>query len=408
MKVRVWCAVGGGLLLAAAMVPGPAHAESSFTALASAMAVDVTVANDDFPLIPVLEAAGPYAGASLGSTGQGTAFASNPYPGTTVAELPATAAGLAGLPIPAYPFFVATSSDDEPSDYSQPGLELHATCRGLGAHGCRATSLAGSGPLVTQARASTVQPSPDEVVAAAWADTEDFAIPGDVTLSGTHTSATAILKEGRLTRRSELSVARLTVGGTQAFSIRDGKVLVAGTEVPVPFASLVSALKSVGVEAELVAASQSRDGVVAPVLRLRTVLPAGPAGLTKQTTVVYTLGGADASVTLGAFRGDADPGGGSHDVDPGTAGDGTSPAAVDAGSGLPPAGDAPQVPLPGVAPETVAPATGGQLAQAAPASAPAQSFDVAEIYLAIVLCGVVWFGATQALRIFGVRFRWTS
>ena len=408
MKVRVWCAVGGGLLLAGAIVPGPAHAESSFTALSSAMAVDVTVANDDFPLVTVLEAAGPYAGASLGSTGQGTAFASDPYPGTTVAELPATAAGLAGLPIPPYPFFVATTSDDEPSDYAKPGLELHATCRGLGAPGCRATSLAGSGPLVTQARASTVQPSADEVVATAWADTEDVTLPGDVTLSGTHTSATAILKDGRLTRRSELSVARLTVGGTQAFSIRDGKVLVAGTDVPVPFASLVSTLKAVGVEAELVGSSQSRDGVVAPVLRLRTVLPGGPAVLTKPTTVVYTLGGADASVTLGAFRSDPVAVGGLRDVDPGTTGHGTTTPAVDAVSGAPVTGEVSQTPLPGVAPETAAPATGGQLAQAAPVSAPAQPFDVAEIYLALVLCGVVWFGATQALRIFGVRFRWTS
>ncbi|MDP9181954.1 MAG: hypothetical protein M3P04_04155 [Actinomycetota bacterium] len=407
MKVRVWCATAGSFLLASAIAPAAAHAESSFTAISSATAVDVTVANEDLPLVQVLQAAGPSAGTSLDSTGQGTAFASDPYPGTTVAELPATVATLTGLPVPPYPFFVATTSDDEPADYTQPGLELHATCRVTRAPGCTASSLAGTTPLTTQARSLVRQPSPDEVVATAWADTEDLTLPGDVTLSGTHTSATVSLKDGVLVRRSELSVARLTVGETQAFSIQDGKVLVAGSEVPVPFATLASALGTAGVEAELIAASQSRYGVVAPVLRLRTLLPGGPAVLTKPTTVVFTFGGADASVTLGAFLADGRPGGSFPDDSRGPAKGSTPTGALAPSSSLVGADPAS---LPGVGPAgsgaepTVAP----QLAQATPASSPAQPFDVAEIYLAVVLCGVVWFGATQALRVFGVRFRWTS
>jgi hypothetical protein len=403
VKVRALSGIGGAVLVAVALGAPTAHAESSFAALSSATAVGISLANDDFPLVPVLEAAGPTAGTSLTSSGQGTAFASDPYPGTTAAELPATAAGLTGLPVPAYPLFVATTSDDEPADYENPGLALHATCSGGGAPGCRASSLAGTAPATSQARSSSVQPSPDEVIATAAADADGLVVPGGVTLSGIHTSATVVLKDGRLTRSSELDVATLTVAGTQAFSIRDGQVLVAGTEAPVPFSTLASALSSAGVEAELFAESQSRYGVVAPALRLRTVLPGGPAVLTKPTTVVFTLGGADASVTLGAFRTDDPPTGSSGTTGGVTAPGGGSVPGSDAG------GTVPQVSLPGITGATApaVPVVEAPLAQAAPVASPAQPFDVSDIYLALVLCGVVWFGATQALRIFGVRFRWT-
>ena len=400
MKPRLWCAAAAALPLALLAVP--AHAESSFAALASASAVDTTVANDDFPLVPVLEAAGPSAGTSWDSTGQGTAFAADPYPGTTVAELPGTAAGLTGLPVPAYPLFVATTADDAPADYSGPGVELHATCAGSGARGCRSASLAGSDPATTQARSSVIQPSDDEVVATAFADTADITLPGGVTLSGTHTSATVTVKNGRLSRRSELTVARLTVGDSQAFTIRNGKVVVAGSEVPVPFATLAAALHTAGVEADLISGSTSRWGVVAPVLRLSTVLPAGPAVVTHPTAVVYTVGGADASVTVGAFRINAS--GGLRHEPVTTTGTSTPSAAIGAAPAL--GGPAAASSLPGVAaPERPVAA---QLAPAAPAGAPTQLFDVSDIYLALVLCGVVWFGATQALRILGVRYRWTS
>src|SRR5687767_2154754 len=103
--------VGGALLMAGALAPGRAHAESSFSALSSATAVDVTVANGDLPLVTAVQAAGPSAGTSLDATGQGTAFAANPYPGTTAAQLPGVTAGLTGLPIPDYPLFVATTTD---------------------------------------------------------------------------------------------------------------------------------------------------------------------------------------------------------------------------------------------------------------------------------------------------------
>ena len=403
MKNRVWLGTLIAVLVGAALGTAPARAETSFSALASAMAVDVTVANDDLPLVPAVEAAGPAAGASLDSTGQGTAFAADPYPGDTVAELPATAAGLTGLPVPSYPLFVATTSDDQPADHTQPGLELHASCSSSGAS-CRASSLAGNGPVTEQVQASVAQPADDAVVASAHADAHDLDLPGGVSLTGVHTSAAVTLADGRLTRRSELTVSRIDIGGAQVFSIANGTVVIAGTGVPVPFATLASALRTAGVEAELFAASSSAHGVVAPVLRLRTVVPAGPAGLTRPTAVVYALGGADASVTPGAFR--TAPAGSAHHVDPvlrtaPSNGVGVAPLRA----GVPRSDDV--APAVAAAPVTAAPAS-AQLARPAGARVPVAPFDVTVIYLALALCGAVWFGATSAIRILGTRFPWTS
>ena len=366
------------------------------------------MANGDFPVVTALQAAGPSAGTSLDGTGQGTAFAANPYPGTTAAQLPGVAAGLTGLPIPSYPLFVATTTDDAPADYENPGVALHAKCQNSAKPGCDATSLAGSG--TTKAHASIVQVSADEVVAAAEADTSSFSLPGDVTLSGAHTAATAVLKDGKLSRRSALTVSRLSIGASQAFTLDDGKVLIAGTNIPVPFSELASALKAAGVGAEFFAASQSKDGIVAPALRLTTVLPGGPAVVSQPSQVVYTVGGADASVRLGGFRIDTAP------ITPTTDSSIAEPPAArnatGGSTGLAPVGvvSAPQGSSPVVAPGTAPAALTDPfpVVHAAPASRPTQPFDVADIYLALVLSAAVWFGATQAIRIFGVRFQWTS
>jgi hypothetical protein len=407
VKSRVWLGLGGALLTAGALAPAPANAESSFTALSSATTVDVTVSNTDFPVVTAIEAAGPSSGSSLDSTGQGTAFAADPYPGTTVAELPGVVAGLTGLPIPADPTYVATTSDDSPAEFVKPGIELQAACTSGTKPRCRASALSGSDPATTTAHASITQSSSDAVTATAQATTSDLSIPGGVTLSGVFTSATAELSNGRLRRRSDLTVSRLTVAGTPAFSLSGGKLVVAGTEAPVPFSSLVAALRSVGVEATLFAASSTKDGIVAPVLRLSTVLPGAPAVLSKPSRVVYTLGGADASVSLGTFRPTAASKGGS----PGSAGPATTTGPpVSNGASAPSLTSGAAPGASSIAPEPVVafPSAPAPLARAAGASFPSQPFDLADVYLALVLSAVVWFGATQAIRIFGVRFQWTS
>jgi hypothetical protein len=113
-------------------------------------------------------------------------------------------------------------------------------------------------------------------------------------------------------------------------------------------------------------------------------------------------------VTLGAFRTDETPVGSAPDEPRAGGGGRTTPQDV-----APPGSSFEAAPAPGsgvVPPVVGAPVGAGAppLGQAAPASDATPPFGVAEIYLAVVLCGVVWFGATQALRVFGVRFRWTS
>ena len=383
-----------------------ARAQSSFTALTSSTAVDVTVSNVDFPVMSSVEMAGPAAGASLSSSGQGSAFASDPYPGTTVAELPGTAAGLTGAPIPDYPLYVATTTGDVPASYSQPGVELRASCEAKGPH-CVGTSVAGAAATATKVESTVVQASDDKVTAGSTADLPSLEIPGGVSLTGTHSSATAVLDHGKLTRQSTLTVSKVTIAGsTQAYEISDGKVVVAGTAIPVPFSTLAGALKTAGVDAELFAASGLQHGVVAPVLRLSTSLPGAPVGLTHPSRVVVTLGGATASVGLGGY----------FPTLPVTSGNAPT-TAVAAPVAAPVSGTAPSTaaltPTTPVAPApAVDAASQPSMAPVQTAAVPKpldlQSFHLGEVYLALVLCALGWLAATQALRTLGMRLLWMS
>ncbi|MFN2539959.1 MAG: hypothetical protein ABR549_17645 [Mycobacteriales bacterium] len=406
MRTCLRLGLAASLAMLASMAPTAADAQSTFSALTSSTAVDVTVSNVDFPLMSSVQAAGPAAGATLTSTGQGTAFASNPYPGTTVAELPGTTAGLTGAPIPDYPLYVATTTGDSPASYSRPGVQLKASCTESGPR-CDGSSLAGSAPATTHAEASVVQASADKVTATATADVSSLEVPGGVTLTGTHTAATAVLDHGKLTRRSTLTVSRLTVAGsTTAYAIHDGKVVLAGSEAPVPFSALAGAMKAAGVEAELFSASGLQHGVVAPVLRLSTSLPGAPVGLTHPSQVVVTVGGAAASVGLGGYYPTLPttiPPAPGVTVAPGPPA--AAPVLSAPGPVQPASEPAPLAPaVVAAAPPPVVPA----VTVAAPEPLDLQSFHLGEVYLALVLCAAGWLAATQAVRTLGMRFLWMS
>jgi hypothetical protein len=397
---RAVLGIAGLVAVLSALGVAPAGAQSTYTAQASATAVDLLVGNPEFPLVTAVEAAGPSAGVSLSSSGQGSAFAANPDPGETAAQLPATAAGLTGLPIPAYPFYVATTTGDSPASYRQPGLALDAGCDESTA--CRASTVTGAAPVEVRARASVVQASADQVTASSAAELPSFTAPGGVTIVGAQTSARVDLRDGRLTRRASLTVSRLSAPGAPVFDIADGTVHVVGTAAPVPFSAVRDALKGAGVDAQLFGATQSPDGVVAPVLRLTTFLPGAPAGVTQRSKVVLTVGGAHAAIQLGGYwrSGSSRP-----------AAAGPVPGAPGARASAPAAAlEGPAASLDSsslASPEGVAGAA-PVLAAAAPVSPVPRSFRVAEIYLALVVGAAVWLGATQAVRLAGVRSKWMS
>ncbi|MFN2537892.1 MAG: hypothetical protein ABR549_07020 [Mycobacteriales bacterium] len=115
MRHRLCRAVCSGLLSAATataaltVLQSPARAAATFTGSAAAYGIDSTVSNPSVPLGLVVQAAGPAAQATLSSLQQSDTFASFPYPGEGVAGLPGVVGGTAGVPLPAYPFIVATS-----------------------------------------------------------------------------------------------------------------------------------------------------------------------------------------------------------------------------------------------------------------------------------------------------------
>ncbi len=115
-------------LSAAAVLPlsTASAAADSFGASASAHGFDFTYSNDSLPGVQTYELAAPSAGATLNSAGNSQSFASAPYPGDVVANLPSFAGALVPVPVPAYPLYVAALPGDDPKTVSYPGIALRA------------------------------------------------------------------------------------------------------------------------------------------------------------------------------------------------------------------------------------------------------------------------------------------
>ena len=114
-------ATGAGLALG-----GRASAEATYTGNAEAGGLRLIFTNQSIPLNISPQVQGPLASVTQNSLQQSDALAAFPYPGSDVAGLPGVTAGSTGLPLPGYPFVVATSLGDEPEKLSYPGIELHA------------------------------------------------------------------------------------------------------------------------------------------------------------------------------------------------------------------------------------------------------------------------------------------
>jgi hypothetical protein len=198
----------------------------------------------------------------------------------------------------------------------------------------------------------------------------------------------------------------------------------------IPFDVVAAALKASGVDVTYQAPVALKDGIMAPALHLHTVLPGFPVPLPSNpvvatpgpTDVTLTLGQSSATVQYQAFDTSGDTGFSLGSIGTGAVpttqtggGGGTSTATTGVtqgtGSGALPGGtqtgplDTATGPAPAVAGEpggAAAPAT-SLVAQRA-----AKTVDSADIYLVLVGAALLAFGATQAVRLLGVRKPWTS
>src|SRR5206468_750212 len=131
-STRRRAAVAGGALALVVLVgtAGPARSDTTFSGLAAADGVRVTIS--DPAVVPTgaeLGLSGPSAQALVDSLGNSQAYAALPYPGDLAVAAPGLLRGQGASGVPEYPAYAASNRQGQPSaDVTTPaGYALHAT-----------------------------------------------------------------------------------------------------------------------------------------------------------------------------------------------------------------------------------------------------------------------------------------
>ncbi|WP_344608714.1 hypothetical protein [Sporichthya brevicatena] len=430
----------------------------SFDSVASAYGVQVTATNQGIPLGLTLEGSGPTTSVRLTDVGVSSGFASFPFPGTTVAGLPGIAGALVGFPTPEYPLIAASDLGSEPQEVNFPGVSLKSTS---GAHQVDASAVVGQPAAGATSVSNVEQRSDGSVVSRARSTIDALNIGGTLTLRGVESLATveADGTTGELQRRASLSIARLSIPGTNItlpkttpesiplpnpvpglpqappvalppipvpfggqtvpatdIGFRDGNFSITlptpdGKEeaYTLPAQVVIDALKQAGLAVTFQAAEETATGITAPVLTFAYTtadIPANPSGFTGPVPITYLLGRSIANVTLSPVWA-SDSGltaGGS--AAPGTAGGHDAPLLPGTAPGPDLAGVPGAVPVAGlgsgVSPATV-PVVGDVLTLAGLTRG-----DAGLAYVALVVVALVGGGAALSLRLLRVRSLWSS
>jgi hypothetical protein len=452
---RRWrLAAGAGLVLLAAPIglagaqdAGSGSLQRTFDASAAAYGFDSTISNPSIPIGLVIQGAGPTAQTQLSSLGQANSFASFPYPGDTVAALPGTVSGLfGGLPLPEYPLIVSTRAGEGRKSANYPGIALGAQSSD---NATDASAVLGTDAIGFDSDAR-IRVTGSEVTAEATTELRGITLGNLVRVTGVESFAKAVLgSDGKVTTSSSMSIGRISVpglkitipsqtpeqiplpipipglpqlppiilppvplplGGTTIeapdIGFIDGQFAITlpflGTaKFAVPAEAVLAAFKAAGVDITFQAAQVTDTGVVAPVLSVKTVVPAPPDNqiYSGPTPVTFALGRTSASIqgpppvddsSAGVDGGSSDFGSGGVNTSfdsPALGGDVGDFGAPSIGSG--PTGTNNGSPtLPGVVP-------------AAHRSAPLKS--VADIYLVLLGVGLVGTTVSQTVRYVGVR-----
>ncbi len=373
---------------------------ASYEALASASGIIVGLANDSIPATGQIEGSGPTAQASLDTLGNSLAFASAPYPGSSVTGLTQILSSVFGAPLPAYPMYTSTDTIGESSDGGAPGLTFHAESQ---AKTAAAVATIGSGPSGGESRANVADntatgnglSSVARAVFSLAGTGEVFSIDGvsdlaraSVDANGVITTVsdlhfTRLIVPGLAIRVPETTPAKvplanpipnlpqpppaefppipLPYGGQLLYApelgFANGTFTVTlpteGTQrFAVPTEAVLAGLKAAGITATYQQATdilegKKKVGIISAGLTLSTVLPAPPEGLGYRgpTTVSYGIGRSVASIK-GLALNHAAP------ID-GATGTSAGAPAIQAGPGIDLAGI-----LPGTAPGAVIDAAG--------------------------------------------------
>lgn len=288
--------------LTALTVQAPdADAELFYTASVSAwgLRVSETIPGGPAGADTLFDGGGPVAGASSGSSGTSSSFASYPYPGAVAVSLPSLLAGsgLAGLP--AYPFYIDASypTNPRPDPRTAPAGTLVASAGPADAMGYAGAGFGDEATALGHFEATAAVSENGGSAVAAGTSVGRTVRFGPLEIGALVSTAVATLDgEGRLTRESTLSVTGMTVDG-QGLAVSDGTIVLAGSKVPLAEAGGVTkALADAGVDVRYLAAQETATGLTSAALAVSRTqeIPGGAP-----VTVQFILGQVSASIDGG-------------------------------------------------------------------------------------------------------------
>lgn len=277
------------------LISGNASADATYAAVAEATGTRLIFTNQSIPLNVAPQIQGPTANAKQNSLQQSDAQAAFPYPGDDIAGVPGVVGGAIGVPLPAYPFVIATSYGDGAKQLSYPGVELRSESTSTLT---QATATGGSTGAGATSSARVARDG-DAVVAKAVSDADALRIGDSLVVSGLHAVVTAARDEtGKLTRTSTLSFTSMSGPGF-SIGLKDGKFSLQNgtepaTEADNPLALAAAALSMNGYPTVFQDAQETPDGIIGAGFQIQTTLPAPPEGMpggfSGETPVTYTFG----------------------------------------------------------------------------------------------------------------------
>lgn len=463
--------VAASLALAVGIVwtalPGsPAVAEVSYDAFARANALDFVISNASIPTGIDIQGAGPAAEVRQNSFGVGDASAQFPFAGDTVPGVPGTAGSLLGLPVPPYPFIAASTRGSGPQRVSYPGVALSAES---GDFSTLSAAVVGADASGAQSRSRVDEGKDGTVTAHAETEAASLLLGNVARLSGvrTVTSVAADGSSGRLTRATSAVIGGISVPGLvltlpketpsslpqvpmpipgvpppppvdlppvpvplggqtfrdPAIGIVDGAFTLTvpfggeSVTVPLPTEPVVEALAAAGIGMTFQEPEETKAGVVSGSYTFTYTIAEPPPNtvFNGPTKVTQTTGLTVASVDLravpesealllGGVGVALPPDSGPLPAADGTTGGGSLGGDVPFTSG----GDASSPAAPALA---QAQSPGGGPVTAVPTITFAGltvDIGIGNIYLALVVIGLVGYATATTLRLTGVRFLWSS
>lgn len=219
-------------------------------------------------------------------------FASHPYPGAAVLDARDLAAATTGQDLPGYPAYAASQYPaNEESSVERAGYALRSRS---GETSSEASALAGLGQDSGSAgvhRATTtasVDPAAGTSAATARATAQPITLGGVLALGQVDSVAQArIGSDGKLVRRSSLTIGRTTVAG-QVVEITPDGLRAAGQRLPAPDDGPAEALQQAGISLRYLRAEQAGSGVRSAGLEVTLTREDPQTG--SPHSVTFTLG----------------------------------------------------------------------------------------------------------------------